>query len=106
METRIATAIASGSTEAASAALIAEIRGKLNAEPQLVMAFASTTQGLEGVLPNLKKGFPTAAVLGSSSAGEFTETRDAKGSVAVFALQGDFSVRAGMGTNLKSDPEG
>jgi hypothetical protein len=107
METRIATALAGGHTEEASNALVGELRSKLDgASPALVLLFASTTQRLDGVQRSIKAAFPGATVIGSSTAGEFTEQRDTKGSVSAFALAGDFRVFSGIGTGLKRDVEG
>jgi methyl-accepting chemotaxis protein len=47
--------------------------------------------------------FRDSAVLAASTAGEFTEARDAKGSVSAVAICGDFEVRTGMGTQLGAD---
>lgn len=69
------------------------------------MFFASTVQPLESVAPALTAAFPSAVVLGSSTAGEFTERGDAKGSVSAVAVAGDFVVKGGIGTGLKADPE-
>jgi methyl-accepting chemotaxis protein len=106
MHTRIATALAEGSTEKASETLIAALQQKLEgAAPVLVSVFASTTQRLDVIQRQLKAAFPKASILGSSTAGEFTEERDAKGSVSAFALAGDFKVFAGMSSGLKKDVE-
>jgi methyl-accepting chemotaxis protein len=107
MRTLIATSLAEGSAERASEALVDDLKRKLGgATPVLVMVFASTAQRLGVIQRWLKTSFPSASVLGSSTAGEFTEERDAKASVSAFALAGDFKVFAGMGVGLKSDVEG
>jgi methyl-accepting chemotaxis protein len=106
VQTKIATGLASGDASKAAAALAQEVRAKLDgASPELLVAFASTGQPLDGVVPPLHSAFPGARFLGASTAGEFTEERDAKGCTAVFALAGDYKVFAGMGAGLKADPE-
>jgi methyl-accepting chemotaxis protein len=57
------------------------------------------------VMARLSAGFPGAVALGASTAGEFTERGDAKGSVSVLAVAGDFRVFAGMGTGLRGNAE-
>lgn len=106
--TTIATANAKGSAASAARALCESLDAQLaGATPALVMAFASTAQPLQELAPLLAAHYPSAVVLGSSTAGEFTEMhRNQKGSVAAFAVAGDFRVGAGIGTNLSSDPEG
>jgi len=106
MQTKIATALASGSAESAAEELALQIRLQLGeAEPKLLLVFASTEQPLSRVVAVLGAYFGRAALLGASTAGEFTERGDAKGSVAVFALAGDFRVFGGIGLGLKADPE-
>ncbi|MEW5852177.1 MAG: FIST N-terminal domain-containing protein [Myxococcota bacterium] len=107
MPTIVATASSSGTAAQAVASTTTEIKKQLQGQaPCLVMAFASTSQPLGEVLHGLKQAFPGATVLGSSTAGEFTQAADAKGSTAVFALAGEFQVFAGMGTSLQADVEG
>jgi len=53
----------------------------------------------------LSAAFPGSTVLGASTAGEFTQDRDAKGSTAAFVLAGDYRVFAGIGDGLKATPE-
>jgi methyl-accepting chemotaxis protein len=105
MTNQIATGMASGAAADAVKAIAAEIGGKLGVPPVLVVAFASTTQPLGEVTRALSLAFPTATVLGASTAGEFTERGDAKNSVAVFAAAGDFKVYAALGGDLKANPE-
>jgi len=106
MTTKIATALSEGNAETATGHLVREIRAQLGpAEPVLVMVFASTAQPLGQIVRGLSNHFGRAALLGASTAGEFTEQGDAKSSVAVFALAGEFRVYGGIGTGLKADPE-
>jgi methyl-accepting chemotaxis protein len=106
METRVATSSASGDTKSAATKVIADIRAQLRgSSPALVLVFASTAQPLGDLTAELGPAFPGAVVLGSSTAGEFTERGDTKGSVAAFALAGDYKIFAGIGTGLKAAPE-
>ncbi|MBX5484493.1 MAG: FIST C-terminal domain-containing protein [Myxococcaceae bacterium] len=106
MQTQVATALSSGSAPDAARQLTAMLRERLaGAEPKLVFAFASTSQPLGEVTSALHRAFPSAHVLGASTAGEFTEARDAQSAVSAFALAEDFVVRAGMGRGLKEHPD-
>jgi hypothetical protein len=106
MKTQIATALASGSANDAAAELGRHVRATLaGAEPKLLIAFGSTSQPLGELAGRLATEFPDAVLIGSSTAGEFTEERDAKGAAALFALAGDYRVFAGIGTGLKANPE-
>jgi methyl-accepting chemotaxis protein len=75
------------------------------AQPSLIMAFASTKQPLPEVLAGIAEQNPGALVLGCSTAGEFTENGDAKGSTSLFAVSGDIKAFAGFAGNLSKDPE-
>ncbi len=104
--TIIATSLANGSISEATAAVTKDLRRQLgSAPPALVVAMASTRQPLGPVVSALREGFPTIPIVGTSTAGEFTERGDAKGSVAAFALSGDYKVFTGIGTGLKADAE-
>jgi methyl-accepting chemotaxis protein len=106
MQTTIATALAEGTTAEASDGLVTMLTAKLNgASPVLVLVFASTRQNLAEVLGAMNAAFPSASVLGASTAGEFTEERDTKGAVSALAVAGDFKVHAGLGLELRKDPE-
>ena len=106
MQTKVVTASATGTAEAAAETLVRELRaGLAGQEPVLVMTFASMTQPLGRVAPVLAAAFPTARVLGASTAGEFTERGDTKGAVCAVAIAGDFKVFAGMATGVKAAPE-
>jgi methyl-accepting chemotaxis protein len=107
MQTKIATALAGGSVEEVALQLSQSIKKDLGQnEPVLLMVFASTSQPLEQLAPKLKASFPNTVILSASTAGEFTEQRDAKNSTAVFALAGDYRVFSGMGLALKANVEG
>jgi methyl-accepting chemotaxis protein len=104
--TIVATSLAKGSADEASAAITGDLRKKLGASrPSFVLAMASTKQPLGTVATALVGSFPGVPIFGASTAGEFTEQGDAKGSVAAIAVSGDYKVFAGMGTGLKADPE-
>src|SRR5690348_8027446 len=106
METKIATGLASGTADTAAEQLAAQLAHRLGGvEPRLLLVFASTAQPLGPLVKNLSGRFGRSALLGASTAGEFTEQGDAKGSVAAFALAGDFRVFGGMGSGLKANPE-
>ena len=106
MKTTIATALASGEATDAAAELTKQVRAKLgNSEVRLLVAFASTMQPLGQLVERLASSFPGTTLIASSTAGEFTERGDAKGSVSLFALAGDYRVYAGMGVGLKKDSE-
>jgi methyl-accepting chemotaxis protein len=102
----IATSLAHGNPAEASGKLVADIRQQLGGRPpELLVAFASTTQPLGAVAAALQESFPATHVVGASTAGEFTERGDAKSSVAVFALEGDYKVYTGIGHDLRADAE-
>lgn len=106
METRVATAMSTGSVKEATTKICKQLREKMaGQEPNLVMVFASTTQPLDQVAPVFQKEFSKATVVGASTAGEFVESGDQKGSVSAFALSGDFHIVSGMGKGLKNDVE-
>jgi methyl-accepting chemotaxis protein len=106
MKTQVATSLARGNSMETVSALAQDLRAKLGGNaPVLLLTFASTKQSLGEVTGGLRQEFPEARVLGASTAGEFTEGGDAKGSVSVFALAGDFKVHVGIGTGLKQSAE-
>ena len=106
MTTRIVTASADGAAPQAAASLTRSLQEQLGgAKPALVMFFASTAQPLEEVAPVLTEAFASATVLGSSTAGEFTEKGDAKSSVVAVAVAGEFVVHGGLGTSLAASAE-
>ncbi len=105
-ETRVATALADGPAAEAAQKLIAKVRSELgDAAPTLVMVFASTKQPLTEVMPLITAAFPKSTALGASTAGEFIESGDAKSSVAIFALAGDYRVFSGMSEGLAASAE-
>lgn len=106
MPTTVATSLTSGTPEEAVSALLAELRSGLSGEaPAMVLVFASPAHPLEGALRAVVEAFPSATVLGSQTAGEFTEKGDAKKALAAFAVAGAYRVFAGMGRGLRASPE-
>ncbi len=104
-DTRIVSAIAEGEGAVAARAALTQIRDGLgDAQPALLVLFASTKQPLGETCGVFREAYPAAALLASSSSGEFTEKGDREGSVAAFAVAGEFVVRTGFGTNLAEDP--
>lgn len=106
MGTKVATAIAQGGAEDAVLKVVKDLQAGLDgAKPALITVFASTEQPLGEVTRLLSAAFPSVTLIGASTAGEFTEKGDLKGSIAAFALAGDYRVHAGIGVGLKGDPE-
>jgi methyl-accepting chemotaxis protein len=107
MTTQIATALATGTAEAAGSALADDLASQLGAHtPALIMVFGSTEQPLGALGQTIGARFPGTVVLGASTAGEFTERGDAKRAACAVAVAGDFQVFAGMSTGLKANVEG
>lgn len=107
MATIIATTMSSDSAKGAAKKIGEELKSQMGeSKPLLVMAFASTKQPLTELMPVLSEIFPESVILGSSTAGEFTQDGDAKGSVSAFALAGEYKVAAGMGKGLKENMMG
>jgi len=105
-KTTVATALAKGTVDSVARELVETLRtGLYGAEPQLVLVFASPEQPLSSLAPLVAKQFPTATLLGASTAGEFTESRVEKNSTAAIAVAGDYRICAGMGCGLKTNPE-
>ncbi|MFO0552528.1 MAG: FIST N-terminal domain-containing protein [Polyangiaceae bacterium] len=77
-----------------------------DAPPVLVVVFASSKTPFAEVMQKLEQRFQGATVIGSTTAGEFTEDGDGQGTVTVFGLAGDYRACAGLGMGLASDPEG
>lgn len=106
METHVVTASAKGSAAQAAAELVRDLkRGLDGREAALVMVFASTEQPLGEVAKILAESLPGVAVLGASTAGEFTERGDTKGAVCAVAVSGEFKVYAGIGAGVRANPE-
>lgn len=104
MPTRIATHLNEGAPEQALPGVCDALSETLGEAPGLVLAFATSKHPLGSVTGPLSQRFPGATVLGASTAGEFTETGDAKNACAFFALAGDYKLFSGMGRGLAADP--
>ncbi len=74
-------------------------------EARLLIAFASPQIPLDEVAEVCRTAHPEAVLFGCSSAGEFTEDGETKGSLSILVLSGDMVVSSGLGKGLKADPE-
>jgi methyl-accepting chemotaxis protein len=99
------TLLASALSEGADGLATALVDGLGGAAPSLVLAFSSPAHPLADVLETLRARFPSAAILGASSAGEFSEGGDAKGSISAVAVGGDMVVHTGFASGLRADVE-
>jgi methyl-accepting chemotaxis protein len=105
-DVRVASVLVDGGGDA-RARLLDAIGAQLGDEvPTFVAVFASTAHELD----TLVSAFATrgTVAIGASTAGEFIERGDAKGSVAAFALVGGdrYRATAGIGVGLRDDPAG
>jgi hypothetical protein len=106
MPTQVVTVVAHGTAADVAAALIHELRRRLDgAPPAMIAMFASTQRPLGEVAREISVAFPSAMLIGASTAGELTKAVDQKGSTVALALAGDRRVHADIGVNLKADPE-
>jgi methyl-accepting chemotaxis protein len=106
MKTRVRSALARGTASQAAAELASQLQPAGSGDtPALIFAFGSLQQPLDIMLPELAARFPGSAVLGASTAGEFTERGDTKDAACALALSGDYRVFAGIGAGLAADPE-
>jgi methyl-accepting chemotaxis protein len=106
MSTKFVTSSANGSAKSASSKIVEDLKSGLGGEePALLMFFASTEQPLGEVATALASAYPSATVLGASTAGEFTERGDTKGAVSAVAVAGSFKVYAGIGSGVRANPE-
>lgn len=101
--TRVATSLGKGphAIPAVLDGLDASLKGQ---RPVLVALFASIHHSLRELLDAAQRRWPSAVVLGCTSAGEFTEVEEAKHAISGFALAGDFKVRAELASGLGHDP--
>lgn len=112
MATQIAVALEKGPPDTVGRALAEQITSQLGGRvPALVTLFPSPDCPLAEVMAAFRAGLPTVAgaartvVLGATTAGEFTGTGDASGSVSAFAVAGDFRVFGGVGRPLRGNVE-
>lgn len=108
MDTIVASAVfAPGASAAPHLSLGEALDAKLGGrQPAMIVAFSSIRHPLAPTLAGLAARYPSAVVLGSSTAGEFTESATQKGGVVAFALAGDFKIFGGYAHGLSSDVEG
>lgn len=93
--------------EAGARELVQWARDALAGEkPTLLVCFASMQQPLAQVMPVLAEAFPGVALLGSSTAGEFTELGERQLAAVLVAIVGDFVAHAVFAEGLKADVEG
>lgn len=104
---RVVTEKASGSAQEVARGFVDSLTASSQGEsPVLTVVFASTHQPLAALLGPLQDAFPESTVIGSSTAGEFTETGDCKEGAVLWAVFGDdLAAQAGLGSGLKTDPE-
>jgi methyl-accepting chemotaxis protein len=111
--TTAVTAIAAGDPIAATEALIQRVRAAFAGDsggggaggPALLTLFCGAAQPLDVVAPAVAAAFPEATLVGASTSGAFTEEGGVPAASALFAVGGEYRVRAGMGTGLRADPE-
>lgn len=102
--TRVATASTTKAGDAGATELATALSRDLAGDtPKLVCVWASTSQPLGPLLAALQGTFAGCAVIGSSTAGEFTETGDSNGEAVAVAIAGELVVDAGMGRGLRAD---
>jgi len=102
MSTKVWSGSASGSAADAAATLVEGIKEGVDS-PSLILLFASVEQGLGELQPIVSRAYPDAVVLGSSTAGEFTESGDTQGETVAVAVSGDFVVEGNIGKGLKDN---
>jgi methyl-accepting chemotaxis protein len=104
---RMATRIAAARGGAADAGKTFEtLAQELGGRASLISVFSSTEVDFEGLLKQATNRFPGAAVIGCTTAGEFTGVAEGKGHFVAWALGGDdVTVRVGLGEGLKADAE-
>lgn len=95
-----------GTAAEAAASLVAGVRARFDHDPRLLVVFASTAQPLDALAPAIRAQLPGTLVLSASSAGEFTEGAERKGSVAALAIDGDFYCSGAIASGLGADVEG
>ncbi|MCG8422915.1 MAG: FIST C-terminal domain-containing protein [Proteobacteria bacterium] len=107
MKPIIATASARGTDPANVAGKLAgALKSQLQDKtPALLMIFASVEQNLAELQPAVQTLFPQTTILGSTTAGEFTERGESQGAVVAWALSGDFQIDARIGLGLSDNLE-
>lgn len=92
-------------------AAVAELQGAMQQQlegktPALLVCFASMQQPLAELMPALSEAFPKVPLVGSSTAGEFTDEGELGSSAVLFALVGDFVAHVAMAEGLREDVDG
>ncbi|MFO0561243.1 MAG: FIST N-terminal domain-containing protein [Polyangiales bacterium] len=107
MTIRAESFLSSGSAAEAARSLVNDVRAAFGGKgPKLLFVFASTAQPLDELCPIVSDALHETLVLSASTAGEFTERGDHKGSVSAIAFDGDFVCSGGVGRGLALDVEG
>ena len=101
----IATASTSERDAAAGEYLAQEVRRQLGgADPGALVVFTSPANDYKAVLSALQGQFPGAALIGCSSAGEFTSSESGTGMTSIFAIHNPkMKFSATIATNLSAD---
>jgi hypothetical protein len=87
--------------------LAAQITGKLGGAADAIILFAAPEHDHRSLLAALKAVCPSASIVGSSSAGEFTNDMHGTGLACALALKGDDAAfSAVVGRGIKADPAG
>lgn len=74
-----------------------------NRKPHAMLVFASSKYNYEELLAAIKKSCDPECLIGSSSAGEFTDTKQTEGAVCAIAIWSDkLKFKAAVGRNLRS----
>jgi hypothetical protein len=91
----------------AATQLASGVRKKLCDAPAALVLFAAPTFDHQKLLNGLNDEFPSAIIVGASSAGEFTNDHVGQDATCLLALGGpDVRFGSGIGRNLKSDVPG
>jgi hypothetical protein len=106
MATRIVTARSDTGVSGAFT-LFSSLKSRLEGlQPRLLVVFSSTSCPLPEVMASAAKVFGDTPAIGSSTAGEFSESAEGKGQFVAWLLGGDDVVAAaGMGKGLKGNVE-
>jgi methyl-accepting chemotaxis protein len=106
MATRFRSAAASGPGSDLVAELASQWQGGDGGAPALVFLFASPSMDLAALARRAHERFPGAAIVSSTTSGEFTERGETRGGGSAVAIGGEYRAFGGLGRNLRADPEG
>ncbi len=99
-------AVATADGPEAGPALASALREKLGgARPAMIVCFTSMRQPLGDVLAAVQGAFAGVTVVGSSTAGEFTEAGEHPRAAVAMAIAGDFRAHATMVEGVRADAE-